>query len=113
MAKRNLATLVNPDLITRDDTVRIQFTAYNTTFHLHLEPNHDLIHPDAELGPGITIGDIKAFKGVVVQDAYHSDRKWNRAASTTRAEKRTVEHMLYEDGVMGWARMMVEQDDHP
>ncbi|KAG0084320.1 hypothetical protein BGZ93_008920 [Podila epicladia] len=113
LAKRNLATLADPDLITRDDTIRIQFTAYNTTFHLHLEPNHDLIHPDAELGPGITIGDIKAFKGVVVQDAYHSDRKWNRAASTTRAEKRTVEHMLYEDGVMGWARMMVEQDDHP
>ncbi|KAG0022316.1 hypothetical protein BGZ81_008574 [Podila clonocystis] len=112
LAKRNIASQSDLDLITRDDTVRVQFTAYNTTFHLYLEPNHDLIHPDADLGPGITIDDIKAFKGVVVQDAYHSDRKWIRAASTTRVEKRTVEHMLYEDGVVGWARMMVEHDDH-
>ncbi|KAF9388242.1 hypothetical protein CPB97_001395 [Podila verticillata] len=116
LAKRNIAHTLgsNPDLITRDDTIRIQFSAYNTTFHLYLEPNHDLIHPDADLGPGVTIDDVKAFKGVVVQDTHHSDRKWSRAASTTRAEKRTVEHMLHEDGVVGWARMMVEHDvDHP
>ncbi|KAF9353917.1 hypothetical protein BGX26_008339, partial [Mortierella sp. AD094] len=94
-----------------DDTVRIQFTAYNTTFHLHLEPNLDLIHPEADFGGHEVLRDeIMAFKGVVVRDEYHSDRKWDRAARTSRVEKRTVEHMLHEDGVLGWARMMIEYD---
>ncbi|KAI7827953.1 Metallo-peptidase family M12-domain-containing protein [Gamsiella multidivaricata] len=91
--------------------VRIQFRAYNTTFYLHLEPNLDLIHPEADLGEGISLDEIMAFKGVVVEDEFHSDRKWDRAARTTRAEtKRTVEYMLYEEGVLGWARMMIEHD---
>ncbi|KAF9366883.1 hypothetical protein BGX34_000001 [Mortierella sp. NVP85] len=90
--------------------VRIQFTAYNTTFHLHLEPNLDFIHPDADLGEGVSHDDILAFKGIVVEDEFHSDRKWDRAARTSRAEKRAVEHMLYEEGVLGWARMMIEHD---
>ncbi|KAG0349564.1 hypothetical protein BG004_004417 [Podila humilis] len=112
LAKRNLESTLaaNPGLISRDDTVRVQFSAYNTTFHLYLEPNHDLIHPDADLGPDVSIQDIKAFKGIVIQDAHHSERKWTRAATTSRVEKRTVEHMLYEDGVVGWARMMIEHD---
>ncbi|KAF9329823.1 hypothetical protein BGZ91_000383, partial [Linnemannia elongata] len=93
-----------------DDIVRVQFSAYNTTFYLHLEPNTELIHPDADLGPGVSREDIKAFKGVVVQDIDHSERKWRQAATTTRAEKHTVEHMLYEEGVLGWARMMIEHD---
>ncbi|KAF8980760.1 hypothetical protein BGZ46_003721 [Entomortierella lignicola] len=97
--------------IAKDDTVRLQFTAYNTTFHLHLEPNLDLIHPEADLGGyNISNDDIMAFKGIVVQDEHHSNRKWDRAASTSKALKHTVEHMLHEDGVIGWARMMVEHD---
>ncbi|KAG0329085.1 hypothetical protein BGZ99_003469 [Dissophora globulifera] len=97
-------------VVSRHDMVRIQFTAFNTTFHLHLEPNLDLIHPEADLGDDINIEDIKAFKGVVVQDAHHSDRKWDRAARTTRAESspRSVDYMLHEEGVLGWARMMIE-----
>ncbi|KAF9426088.1 hypothetical protein BGZ94_006953 [Podila epigama] len=108
MARRSLEA--DPDMITKDDTIRVQFSAYNTTFHLYLEPNLDFIHPEADLGPGVSRDDIKAFKGVVVEDSYHIDRKWERAATTTRMEKRTVEHMLYEKGVVGWARMMVEHD---
>jgi hypothetical protein len=69
-----------------------------------------LIHPDADLGPGVSKEDFKAFKGVVVQDNDHSERKWRHAAMTTRAEKHTIEHMLYEEGVLGWARMMIEHD---
>ena len=96
-----------------EDTIRLQFDAFNTTFHLHLEPNLDLIHPEADLGyhsdgRPVLRHEIKAFKGIVVQDAQHSDRKWDRASKTSRAEKRTVEHMLHEEGVLGWARMMVE-----
>ncbi|GJJ72630.1 hypothetical protein EMPS_04988 [Entomortierella parvispora] len=105
----------DPGLVRMEDTIRLQFSAFNTTFHLHLEPNLDLIHPDADLGHHadgrpVSRHEIKAFKGIVVQDEYHSDRKWDRASKTSKAEKRTVEHMLHEEGVLGWARMMVEHD---
>ncbi|KAG0222495.1 Metallo-peptidase family M12-domain-containing protein [Mortierella sp. GBAus27b] len=100
-----------PHIITRDDTIRLQFSAYNTTFHLYLEPNTDFIHPEADLGD-LSHDDIKAFKGVVVQDEEYSNSKWKRASTTSRIAKRTVEHMLYEEGVVGWARMMVEHDDN-
>ncbi|KAG0287611.1 hypothetical protein BGZ98_004585, partial [Dissophora globulifera] len=112
LAKRNADQRLSahPNIITRDDTVRLQFSAFNTTFHLYLEPNTDLIHPEANLGPDIFLEDIKAFKGVVIQDKEYSDHKWKRAVTTSRIPKRTVEHMLYEEGVVGWARMMVEHD---
>ncbi|KAF9126259.1 hypothetical protein BGW39_006755 [Mortierella sp. 14UC] len=112
LAKRNLDQILSayPDIISRDDTVRFQFDAFNTTFHLYLEPNTDFLHPEADLGPDVSFDDIKAFKGVVIQDQHHADRKWKRAATTSRIAKRTVEHMLHEDGVAGWARMMIEHD---
>ncbi|KAF9960260.1 hypothetical protein BGZ72_007518 [Mortierella alpina] len=100
-----------PADIKKDDTIRLQLTAYNTTFHLHLEPNLDLIHPDADLGDsGFNRDEVKAYKGIVVQDEGYSNQRWDRAARTTTAEKRTIEHMLHEEGVLGWARMMVERD---
>ncbi|KAF9366302.1 hypothetical protein BGX34_004489 [Mortierella sp. NVP85] len=99
------------NIISRDDTIRLQFSAFNTTFHLYLEPNTDFLHPEADLGPDLSHEDIKAFKGVVIQDEQYSDHKWNRASTTSRIAKRTVEHMLYEEGVVGWARMMIEHDD--
>ncbi|KAF9309503.1 hypothetical protein BG003_009691 [Podila horticola] len=111
LAKRKIsdALAANPDIIARGDTIRLQFSAYNTTFHLYLEPNHDFIHPTANLGDDISLEDIKAFKGVVVDENY-SDRKWNRALTTSRDSKQTIEHMLHEEGVHGWARMMIEHD---
>ncbi|KAF9298167.1 hypothetical protein BGZ88_007794 [Linnemannia elongata] len=112
LAKRNLDQILSayPDIISRDDTIRFQFSAFNTTFHLYLEPNTDFLHPEADLGPDVVVDDIKAFKGIAIQDQDHADRKWKRAATTSRIAKRTVEHMLHEDGVAGWARMMVEHD---
>jgi hypothetical protein len=112
LAKRNLDQILSayPDIISREDTIRFQFSAFNTTFHLYLEPNTDFLHPEADLGPDVDLDDIKAFKGIVIQDQDHADRKWKRAATTSRIAKRTVEHMLHEDGVAGWARMMVEHD---
>lgn len=113
LAKRNAdrQLAARPNIISRDDTIRLQFTAYNTTFHLYLEPNTELIHPEADLGPDLSHEDIKAFKGVVIEDEQYSDHKWKRASTTSRIPKRTVEHMLYEEGVVGWARLMVEHDD--
>ncbi|KAG0348450.1 hypothetical protein BG004_005179 [Podila humilis] len=112
LAKRQItsALAANPDIINHSDTVRLQFSAYNTTFHLYLEPNHHLLHPTANLGDNVSFEDIKAFKGVVIQDAHFSDQKWNRAMTTSRDSNRPIEHMLHEEGVVGWARMMIEHD---
>ncbi|KAG0054940.1 hypothetical protein BGZ83_010065 [Gryganskiella cystojenkinii] len=115
LGKRHPPEDAMSSLVHMEDTIRIQFHAFNTTFHLHLEPNLDLIHPEADLGlhsdgRRVEREEIKAFKGVVVENEHHSNRKWDRASRTSRAEKRSIEHMLYEDGVLGWARMMVEHD---
>ncbi|KAF9582642.1 hypothetical protein BGW38_010939 [Lunasporangiospora selenospora] len=101
--------------ITRHDTLRLQLQAFNTTFFLHLEPNLDLLHPDVNLGPShaedsFTVDDLMAFKGVVVQNSEHSDHKWRRTVTMSPLEKRSVEHMLHEEGVLGWARIVVEHD---
>lgn len=114
-----------PILIEKDDRIRLRFQAFNRTFFLHLEPNHDLLHPDllaaSSLSPSSSrttssssvYDDIKPFKGVVVEDDYHSNQKWERAMSTNQAEEQrsTVEQMLFEEGVLGWARMMIEHDE--
>ncbi|KAG0055704.1 hypothetical protein BGZ83_007712 [Gryganskiella cystojenkinii] len=110
-SKRSSFLDLAEDTVSKHDTVRLAFSAFNTTFHLYLEPNHDLIHPEATLGDDVDFDDIKAFRGVVIQDSFHADRKWNWALTTSRMEKRTIEHMLHEEGVLGWARMMIEQDD--
>ncbi|KAF8927757.1 hypothetical protein BGZ58_010142 [Dissophora ornata] len=95
--------------------VRLQLSAFNQTFYLHLEPNHDLILPGLDLSGQDGLGfvdDIKAFKGVVVQNGERSRQRWEKAVTTTTAEnKQSVEHMQYEEGVLGWARMMIEHDN--
>lgn len=119
-----------PDFVEKDDKIRLRFQAFNKTFFLHLEPNHDLLHPDL-LAAGAhssasdagyssrmtssssVYDDIKPFKGVVVEDDYHSNQKWERAMSASQAaeQRSTVEQMLFEEGVLGWARMMIEHDE--
>ncbi|KAG0286391.1 hypothetical protein BGZ96_009482 [Linnemannia gamsii] len=119
-----------PDFVEKDDKIRLRFQAFNKTFFLHLEPNHDLLHPDllaagahsSALDAGSSsrmtssssvYDDIKPFKGVVVEDDYHSNQKWERAMSANQAveQRSTVEQMLFEEGVLGWARMMIEHDE--
>ncbi|KAG0344612.1 hypothetical protein BG004_004299, partial [Podila humilis] len=58
-------------------------------------------------GSGGSQDHFKAFKGVVLQDSDMSSRKWNQAAP-----KRSIEHQLFEDGVVGWARMTIEHDEN-
>ena len=99
----------------RGDRVRLEFSAFNTTFFLHLEPNNDLIHPGLDLSEHDdlnSVHDIKAFKGFVVKDEDTSLRKWNRDLTTSAVEgsSHTYQHKLYEEGVLGWARMMIEHD---
>lgn len=121
LAKRQLDNWLKslpPTIVQKDDHVRLALTAYNTTYYLHLEPNFDLIHPDLQLsGGGVSDAQsnghdhFKAFKGIVVQDQAISRKKWDRAKITSRSNRATVEHMLYEEGVLGWARMMIEHDE--
>ncbi|GJJ71610.1 hypothetical protein EMPS_03960 [Entomortierella parvispora] len=103
------------NIVQRGDRVRLEFSAFNSTFFLHLEPNNDLVHPNLDLSGHedlSSVQDIKAFKGFVVQDEDTSLRKWNRDLTTSAAEgaSHTYEHRLYEEGVLGWARMMIEHD---
>ncbi|KAF9320878.1 hypothetical protein BG003_004435 [Podila horticola] len=119
-AKRQLDNWIKslpPTIVQKDDHVRLALTAYNTTYYLHLEPNFDLIHPDLQLsGGGVSDSQsnghdhFKAFKGIVLKDRDISQKKWDRA--TSRSDRATVEHMLYEEGVLGWARMMIEHDEN-
>ncbi|KAF9946018.1 hypothetical protein BGZ72_000759, partial [Mortierella alpina] len=108
LAKRS----ASPSIVQQDDRVKLELSAFNRTFYLHLQPNYDLIHPQLDLSGHedlFSVDDITAFKGVVVQDEDHSRRKWDRALSSTAAEGTgSVEHMLQEEGVLGWARMMIE-----
>ncbi|KAG0374609.1 hypothetical protein BGX24_010181 [Mortierella sp. AD032] len=109
-------------LIEQKDKIRLRFQAFNKTFYLHLEPNNDLLHPDlfssssssSRLASSSSVyDDIKPFKGVVVEDDHFSNQKWERAMSINQAEEQrsTVEQQLYEEGVLGWARMMIEHDE--
>ncbi|KAF9979991.1 hypothetical protein BGZ75_009004 [Mortierella antarctica] len=111
LAKRS----AGPSIVQQDDRVKLELSAFNRTFYLHLQPNYDLIHPQLDLSGHEDLhskDDITAFKGVVVQDEDHSRRKWDRAMSSMAVEGTdTVEHMLQEEGVLGWARMMIEHAD--
>ncbi|KAF9969540.1 hypothetical protein BGZ73_008092 [Actinomortierella ambigua] len=97
-----------------DDTLRLQLSAYNTTYYLYLEPNHDLFHSNLDLGDDMSREDIHAFRGVVLDSKQDADRHWDRIRTTSRQRDqsgRALDHMLYEEGVVGWARMVVDQDN--
>ncbi|KAF9934680.1 hypothetical protein FBU30_001004 [Linnemannia zychae] len=113
-------------LIERNDRIRLRFQAFNKTFYLHLEPNNELIQPELlkplsspsssssrMISLASVYDDIKPFKGVVIENDHYSNEKWERAMSPNLAEphRPTVEQMLYEEGVLGWARMMIEHDE--
>ncbi|KAF9186872.1 hypothetical protein BGZ51_001728 [Haplosporangium sp. Z 767] len=106
-----------PAIVQKDDKLRVEFSAFNQTFYLHLEPNFDLIHPKLNLKGQKdlrSLEDIKPFKGIVLQDETLSMQKWERTMDYTSTAARgpdTVEQILYEEGVVGWARMMVEHDE--
>jgi hypothetical protein len=72
--------------------VRLSLFAYNTTFHLHLEPNSDLFHPEAVVhhqgsSRPVLNDSIMVYKGHVV----HTDS-------------------LYPLRKLGWARILIRYD---
>lgn len=62
-------SLVPPRHIEFDDHLILTLQAYNTTFHLTLEPNLDLFHSDAVLhqqGQSEKLVNHKVYKGHVI-----------------------------------------------
>ncbi|KAG2172339.1 hypothetical protein INT43_004881, partial [Umbelopsis isabellina] len=95
-----------------DDSFRLKFSAYNTTFYLHLMPNLEILHHEATISIGNTADDVKAlqradfhiYKGVVLPAAV-SDRQLMLADMG-------VANNLWQDEIdsLGWARMVVRKD---
>lgn len=79
---------------TSNDPVRLSLVAYNTTFHLQLEPNSDLFHPQAVVhhqGSSRPVGNrnFMVYKGHVVDtDSLHG----------------------YPARKLGWARILIRHD---
>ncbi|KAG0206899.1 hypothetical protein BGX28_001768 [Mortierella sp. GBA30] len=96
-------------IVQQDDQVKLELLAFNRTFYLHLQPNYDLIHPSLDLSEHED--PVKAFKGIVIADEGHSRDKWARVMhGTAPSSMGAVEHLLLEEGVLGWARLMIEHD---
>lgn len=99
---QSLSTL-EPRNIAHDDQLRLQLNAYNTTFYLHLEPNNDLIHPEAVLVTDDTSEPLmrhSVYKGHVVHSD-HTDYRWN-------GERIGLQDL--HQSSLGWARIIVRHD---
>ncbi|KAF8971590.1 zinc metalloprotease [Flammula alnicola] len=105
--------LPHPSTLRYNDSFRLILSAYNETFHLHLRPNDDLIHPAARIHYYKTLPDgrdvlshtepllresVKAYLGEVVA-AYHSAARMREDAAAV------IHHPHPAD--LGWARIMV------
>lgn len=103
------------------DSIRLSFRAFSQTFYLHLDPYHDLLHPEGaqvryyerdargverlarteQLMPS----DIRAYHGVVVHTAYTARRLAEDSIGVRRSEG-----MHEQEGVMGRAAVMLHDD---
>jgi hypothetical protein len=96
------------------DSFRLSMRAFGQDFHLHLEPNDDIVHPDGavvkyyapdgsvEREERILPGDVRAYHGVVVHPEWSRERMAEDRAGLRRdlgPESAT------ESGVMGRAAM--------
>ncbi|CAI2188868.1 7272_t:CDS:10, partial [Funneliformis geosporum] len=101
-----------------DDSMRIQFIAFNRTFSIHLEPNLDLFHPEATITihhsnnskttTRLRHEDHRLYKGVVL-DIDSTDIRLNE--DIVGFKRRSLsEELSYSSGVLGWARIQVHDD---
>ncbi|CAG8512136.1 7004_t:CDS:10 [Ambispora gerdemannii] len=101
-----------------DDSMRVQFVAFNQTFNLHLEPNLELYHAEAKItyhhsnNTSSTIRllpeDHRLYKGIVLG----IDSTEKRLVEDIIGLKRhsLFEELAYSPGVLGWARIHVLDD---
>lgn len=101
-----------------DDSLRIQFIAFNRTFSIHLEPNLDLFHPEATIvihhsnntktTTRLRPEDHRLYKGVLL-DIDSTDTRLSE--DTIGLRRRSLsEELSYSSGVLGWARIQVHDD---
>ncbi|CAD6930372.1 unnamed protein product [Tilletia laevis] len=110
--------LERSEAVLPQDSLRLTFRAFGQRFHLHLEPNADLVHPDGILVNSgsasqhrISPSDVKAYHGVVVQST-HSGRRAVREAAGVKRElyhSRSIDDDS-EEGVVGRAAIIVHDD---
>jgi hypothetical protein len=98
-----------------DDSIRLQFSAFNTTFNLHLIPNLDLFHPNAVfysessgLKESLKHEDHRIYRGVAV-DAASTDARWAEEQTGVWRDRYSLENQPIL-GVLGWARIIVRHD---
>jgi len=116
-------------ILHHDDSFRLTFAAYNTTFQLHLRPNEHLIHPKAtikryvngsQVEEPLLKQDVWAFKGAVLQAGGWSNARLEAdrnklARLLSKGESEDDDDEFWEDGehlpgVLGWARILVHHD---
>ncbi|GES82535.1 zinc metalloprotease [Rhizophagus clarus] len=101
-----------------DDSLRIQFIAFNRTFSIHLEPNLDLFHPEATITvhhsnntkttTRLRPEDHRLYKGVLL-DIDSTDNRLNEDIIGLR-RRSLSEELSYSSGVLGWARIQIHDD---
>ncbi|RHZ61686.1 hypothetical protein Glove_346g184 [Diversispora epigaea] len=102
-----------------DDSMRIQFIAFNKTFNLHLEPNIDLFHPKATITihhadktsttKRLVPNDYRIYKGFLL-DTESTDRRLNEDIIGIKRKDLLFEELSNSVGVLGWARISVLDD---
>ncbi|KAJ2160897.1 hypothetical protein GGF46_001882 [Coemansia sp. RSA 552] len=93
LSKRSFSERLEPEaMVGSDGTFHVVVRAFNTSYTLVMEPNSDLIHPEAQMVRGVggrhersvlDVGDIGVYRGHVLreggvraQDLSSSQRKW-------------------------------------
>ncbi|RKP26487.1 Metallo-peptidase family M12B Reprolysin-like-domain-containing protein [Syncephalis pseudoplumigaleata] len=112
---------IDPQL-RHDDAFRLRFRAYNQTFHLHLRPHTELLHPDARIRlhqpdgsvkeEPLRAEDVRVYTGVVVRPSQSDRRLHEDALGVVRLRIEDKEHLDPFSEVIGWARILVH-DDQP
>lgn len=117
----------NPDPDPRlkySDSIRISINAFSDTFHLHLSPNNDLLHPDAHIkyyktapdGSGSFLDRIEPihreslyiFGGKVIHDDFTQDALLEDDVGGIWRP-----NGVRAPGERGWARITVHDDGDP
>ncbi|KAK9766303.1 hypothetical protein K7432_004696 [Basidiobolus ranarum] len=111
-AKRSL--IHKPQLL-HDDSFRVQFQAFNRTFYLHMEPNTDLLHPQAEITTYDASGvantkrifphEFLVYRGIVVEPEL-SDNMFDQEIIGIHSPYKINPRSITK----GWARLIVHQD---
>jgi hypothetical protein len=123
LRRRELSSNLKRSVL-HSDTIRITVKAFSDTFHLHLQPNDELIHPAASVKymkttpTGGSVVDrverlpresFMVFGGDVIDNEHTSTRLDEDYAGGLRR----VHGSLQPPGYRGWARIMVVNGGDP